>query len=361
MNQTKQEILKQEILSLCGTMSVSGFETREAARLREKFAPHFDEVTTDAVGNHVFVKRCGKENAPLVMVDAHFDEIGMMVTQVCEGGFLKFTSVGGLSLPVLQAADVTVYGTETLRGVITSIPPHLRANRDDESLADLSELMIDTGYPEEELRLIAPPGTPVGFAPHYTELLGGQLAGKSFDNKACAAIAAVAVTETPKEKLAADVALVFSCYEETSRLGGIAPVCFNLNPDYAMVIDVNLATVPNVPKCETVPLGKGISLAVSAATDRALTKAAQELCVAREIPHTMVAAPCSTGTNATTVNLVKNGIPVVDVGLPLKSMHTYNEVISLIDAESLCRLVEAFITSEDIAQQFQRRGEEVPT
>ncbi|MBQ9782942.1 MAG: hypothetical protein IJW44_00295 [Clostridia bacterium] len=353
------ESLKEKIISLCSLMSVSGFETRATDTLREQLGIHFDETTTDPVGNHILLKRCGRENAPLVLIDAHFDEIGMLVTEICDGGFLKLAPVGGLSPSVLQAADVTVWGKETIRGVITSTPPHLRSGSDD-SLADLSDLMVDTGYPKEDLEKLCPVGTPVGFSPCYSDLLNGCLAGKSFDNKACAAIAASAIADTPKESLAADVALMLSCYEETSRLGGVTPGVFRLRPDYAMVIDVNLATVPDVPKYETVPLGEGVSLSVSAATDRRLTRMTQTLCEDRAIPHTMIASPSSTGTNATSVNLVGAGVPVVDVGLPLRSMHTYNEVISLTDAGSLYSLVSEFIQSERIADAFGALGEEVP-
>jgi len=354
------ETLKQEIFSLCSVMSVSGFETRADRLLRERWGDAFDEIYTDPVGNHLFIKRSGRKDAPLALVDAHFDEIGMIVTQVCEGGFLRIAPIGGLSPSVLQAADVVIYGTETVRGVIVSTPPHLRSDKEDR-LPDPEELLVDTGYPKEEMERIAPVGTPVGFAPVYGELLGGCLAGKSFDNKACAAIAAYAIIHTPREELAADVALMLSSYEETSRVGGAGPGTFGLSPDYAMVIDVNLATVPDVPKWETVPLGKGISLSASAATDRALTAATKRLCEEREIAHCVVAAPCSTGTNAATVNLTGGGVPVVDVGLPLRSMHTYNEVISMEDAEALCALVRAFVCDETIAKDFCLNGrEELP-
>lgn len=349
------EELKQAIFSLCSTMSISGFETRMGKFLREEWGKEFDEVYTDSVGNHVFLRRSKHPKAPLVLIDTHFDEIGMMVTQVCENGFLRLTQIGGLSPCVLQAADVIVYGKETVRGVIVSTPPHLRNGKEDR-LPDVEELMVDTGYSKEEIEKIAPVGTPVGFAPVYGELLNGTLTGKSFDNKACAAIAAYAILHTPREALRADVALLLSSYEETSRIGGAGPATFGLSPDYAMVIDVNLATVPDVPKYETVPMGKGISLSVSAATDRALTRATKVLCEQKEIAHCMIAAPSSTGTNAMTVNLTGGGVPVVDVGLPLRSMHTYNEQISMDDAESLCRLIREFISSAEIAQAFSADG-----
>ena len=353
------EKLKKNIIDLCSVMSVSGFEPRASEELREKLAPHFDEYRRDAVGNHMFIKRCGKEDAPLCLVDTHFDEVGMIVTEICDKGFLRFTQIGGLSLAVLQAADVTVYGKKTVRGVITSTPPHLRGGSSDE-LEDMDKLLIDTGYSKETLEEIAPVGTPIGFSPCYGELLNGQIMGKSFDNKACAAICATAIMDAKKEDLACDVALLLSAYEETSRLGGVATGVFSLSPDYAMVVDVNLARVPDTPKYETVPLGEGISLALSPCTSRALTMASKKLCEEKSVAYVTVAAPSSTGTNSPTVNLVGEGVPVVDVGLPLKNMHTYNETISLDDAYSLYRFTAEFIKSRDIANSFAKSGEELP-
>lgn len=352
-----KQILKEKILSLCSVMSVSGFESRAAEQLKITVGADFDEVRTDAVGNTVFIKRSGKTGVPLALIDTHWDEIGMMVSEICEGGFLRVVAVGGLSLPVLQAADVVIYGTSIIRGVIVSTPPHLRTG-DEEILPELRELLIDTGYSKQELEELAPIGTPVGFAPIYRELSGGCLTGKSFDNKACGAVAAYAVASMPRERLAADVAVVFSSYEETAKVGGAAVAAFGLRPDYAMVIDVNLATVPDVPRDETVPFGKGISLSVSAATDRALTRRTQEICRERGLGHCMIAAPSSTGTNAPVVQLVQDGIPTVDVGLPLKSMHTYNEVISLDDAETLYRLIRAWLADSVLAERFARTEKE---
>ena len=142
--------------------------------------------------------------------------------------------------------------------------------------------------------------------------------------------------------------------------GGVTPATFSAMPDYAMVVDVNLAKVPETQKYETVPLGEGVSLGLSAATDRKLTLLCQQICKEREIPYVMVASPSSTGTNSPDVNLVGCGVPVVDVGLPLKNMHTYVETVSLDDCESLYRLVKEFITDTRIPQQFAGKGAELP-
>lgn len=344
--------LKELIISLCSMLSVSGYEYRSFEKLRSLVGDSFDEIERDSVGNILLIRRCGKDNPARLLVDTHFDEIGMIVTGIREGGFVSVAPIGGIDPAILPSSDVVIYGKKELRGVLSSVPPHLRKNSDSKKLTEISELFIDTGYQKEELEELINIGTPVGFAPLYTELLGGNLCGKSFDNKACAAAAILALSDIPKEELAADVYLLLSAHEESVRTGGVAPAAFGIEPDYAMVIDVNLAEVPEVPKSETVEYGKGVSISVSAITDRRLTRLTEELCKHNGIGFYRVAAPSSTGTNAAALCLVGRGVPVVDVGLPLKSMHTYNETISLDDAHALSALVRQFVCSEKIREEF---------
>ena len=344
--------LKELMLSLCSLMSVSGHEYRSHAKVRELVGEHFDEIKEDAVGNILLIRRCGRENAAKIMIDAHFDEIGMIVTEIHKGGFLSVTSIGGLDEAILQASDVIIYGKEELRGVIASTPPHLQRSEDEKKLTEISKLLIDTGYEKEELEELIRVGTPVGFAPRYTELLGENICGKSFDDKACAAAAIYALANTPREELAADVYLLLSCHEETVRIGGVAASAFSVDPDYAMVIDVNLAVVPDTPRHETVDYGAGVSISISAITDRKLTKMTEALCREKEIKFTRIAAPSSTGTNTPVMNLVGRGIPTVDIGLPLKNMHTSGETLNMSDMRELASLVRAFACSDEIKEAF---------
>ena len=344
--------LKELIIALCSLMSISGHEARSHKELIELVGESFDETYADAVGNILLIRRCGRENAARILIDTHFDEIGMIVTDICEGGFLKVTSIGGLDPSILQASDVVIYGKETLRGVITSTPPHLRGSSDSKKLTELHSLYIDTGYSKEEIETIVSIGTPVGFAPRYTELLGSNLVGKSFDNKACAAAAIYGIAGANKARLAADVYLLLSCHEETVRIGGVAPAAFGISPDYAMVIDVNLARVPDTPKYETVEYGGGVSVSISPVTDKRLTRMTEQLCRDKQISFTRVAAPSSTGTNTPALNLVGQGVPTVDIGLPLKSMHTYSEVINMEDAAMLSALVREFVCADKIKEAF---------
>lgn len=350
--------LKELTISLCSLMTVSGNEYRSYEALKRLVGAYFDEIQTDNVGNILLIRRANNKNADTraakILIDTHFDEIGMLVSAVTPEGFLRVTSVGGLDEGVLQASDVVVYGKETLRGIIASTPPHLRSG-DGKKLTPVNEILIDMGYSKadrDELAELVPIGTPVGFAPRYTELLGGNMCGKSFDNKACAAAAIYALANTERSELVADVYLLLSCHEETVRIGGVAVGAFNIEPDYAMVIDVNLAAVPEAPKYETVGYGDGVSVAISAITDRKLTNAVMSLCKEKKIKFTRVAAPSSTGTNTPALNLVGRGVPTADIGLPLKAMHTYGEILNLGDLEELSRLVGEFVRSNEIKEEF---------
>lgn len=353
-NNNKREELKGAITELASLCSVSGSEHRTIEKIKALYSKSFDYIESDAVGNHILFKSCGRADAPKIMIDAHYDEIGFVVTEVLDGGFLRITNLGGIDRAIMQASCVTVYGSETINGVIISTPPHLREGG--KKLPKIEDMLVDVGlgYSKDELEQIAPIGTPVSFEKKYRELLDGRISGPSFDNKACAAIAIDAVCELSRDALAGDIYLTLSCREETAKQGG-AYVCANkIKPDYALVIDVNLADAPDVPARESVKMGGGISISYSSSTDRALTRASAKLCEDNGISFIKKAEPSSTGTNAVAVCMAALGVSVVDVGLPLRNMHTYNEVISLDDCESLHSFVKAFASSSELANNFRR-------
>lgn len=343
--------LKELIIALSGVMSVSGNERRGGQELDALVGEVFDEHRTDALGNHLFIKRCGRPNAPKILVDTHFDEIGMMVTAIKEGGFVSVTNIGGVDARILPAGEVILYGREPVYGVVAAKAPHLTTEIDRDKLLPLSDLLMDTGYEKEELEEICPIGTPVGFKPIYRELANERIAGKAFDDKACGACAVFGIDAVAKRELAADVYLLFSAFEETG-LTGARTAAFGIRPDYALVLDVTHAAVPEVKDRNLPELGSGIAVAVSPVTDRRLTTMTLDLCRAENIPYTLEPCPGQTGTNANVIGVAATGIPTVLCSLPLRSMHTSGEVISLDDARALCNIVSAFIKSKEIAEVF---------
>ena len=345
--------LKELIISLSGVMSVSGNERRGGEELKKLIGGVFDDYKTDALGNHLFIKKCGRPNAPRILVDTHFDEIGMMVTGIKEGGFVSVTNIGGVDTRILPASEVIIYGKEPVYGVFAAKAPHLSTAADMEKLTPLSEMLIDTGYSKEELEELCPLGTPVGFKPIYADLLNDRLAGKAFDDKACGACAIFGIDAVQRRDLAGDVYFLFSAFEETGMTGARV-AGFGLRPDYALVLDVTHASVPEAKDRYLPEFGSGVAVAASPITNRRLTRMVTDLCKNGNIPFTVDACPGSTGTNANVLGVSAEGIPTALCSLPLKSMHTSAEVLSLDDARALSRVVSAFIKSKEISEVFGR-------
>ncbi len=345
--------LKERIISLCSLMSISGSETSHAhtAALAALAGGAFDEYKTDPLGNHLFIKRCGRADAPAILIDTHFDEIGMMVTGIKDGGFLSIAPIGGVDTRILQAGEVMVYGKETLYGVIGSTPPHIQKPGDADKLTPMDQLFVDIGYTEEEAKALIPLGTLVGFKPRYTSLRNGRLCGKAFDDKACAACAMEAVMSTPAEALAGDVYLLLSACEEVGGRGA-AVAGFGIRPAYALVADVTHANVPEAKDAYLSEMDSGVVITHSAVTDRKLTRMTVAMCREKDIPYTEDAAPGNTGTNANVLGNCAEGIPSVLVSLPIKSMHSATEVLSLKDAGALVATMAAFIASGEIKEVF---------
>ena len=348
--------LKKLIIGMAKLMTVTGNTEYDLNSLANRVGDYFDECRTLPGGSILFIRRCGKPGAKKIMIDTHIDEIGMMVTEILDGGFLRVTSVGGLDSRILQSSEVCVWGTEEdgvtgrmIFGVVCSTPPHLQKPGEADKLKKVEELLIDTGYSKQTLEKFVRVGTPVGFMPRYTDLLNGQISGKGFDDKACCACAVAAVSSVPRSELLCDVYLNFAAFEEDSgEMPGALTAAEYINPDCAFVADVNLGRTPDTPKSDTVAIGAGASLTLSPFTDRALTRALAAEADAAGVKYQYSVVSRSAGTDADVINTACGGIPVVDAGLPLKSMHTAAEVISLDDAESLAGLIRLFITSERV-------------
>lgn len=345
--------LKELIVSLSSLMSVTGSENYSADKLQELIGDVFDESYTDKIGNHIFIKRCGRENAPKIMIDCHFDEIGMIVSDICEGGFLRIANIGGVDAKILQSAEVIIYGSREIYGVISSTPPHLIKPADASKVKGINELTVDTGLTKEELEEICPIGTPIGFKPSYTELIGGRIAGKAFDDKACGACAVYALSRIDANKLAGDIYFAFTTREEVGGFGA-ATSAYGIDPDYALVMDVTNSWVPEVEGKKWSIIGSGVAISVSAVTNRKLTKMTRALCDESNIKYTLRAEPNNTGTDANKTGTTRAGIPTVLASLPLRNMHTSNEIISLDDAHALSELICKFVTSKEISEVFGR-------
>lgn len=343
----------QELLSaLSPLMTISGFERRETDALCALLA-RFPEHKTDAYGNHYFYLRGGKPDLPLLLLDTHYDEIGMMVTELLAGGFVRITSVGGIDAHVLPASKVYLYptGGAPIPAVVVSTPPHLQSAGDSDKILPVKDTLIDTGMPLSELEKVVSIGTPVGFAPTVT-LLGGddlpvaerQICGKALDNKACvaAAIRAAELLLDEGVDMPCDLCLALSAKEEMGHRN-MQTVAASTRPDAAIVLDVTFGEAPNVDKADACAMYEGPVISLAAILSKSLTRALRDTAREAEIPHQVYVDGQSTGTNANELPLCGEGIPCALVSIPLKSMHTPSEVVAIADVYQTAKLLTAFV------------------
>ncbi len=331
--------IKDDIIKLSAASGPSGFE-RDVARLASGLlALLMDEVTTDVMGNVIGVKRCGKQNAKKLMLDAHLDEIGFIITGH-EEGFLRFAAVGGVDARMLPASELKILTDEPLVGIVGVTPPHIQKSGESDKTIKIEDLYIDIGLPQEAAQQAVPVGT---FAVYNTgaRLFGTDLVcGKALDDRACFAVILRALELLKDETLEADLYVLASSQEEVGTRGAKTGA-FAIDPDWCVVIDADHAKTPDHTKYDAKLVGGGVVIAIGPNMNRAFTDEAVRLAGESAIAYQIGVEPGDSGTNARVIQVSRAGIATALLSLPLKYMHSPVEVVSLQDAEAAAKLLAA--------------------
>lgn len=307
-----------------------------AIKVAERYLGEFAEVTRR--GNSVigFIGSGDKT----VLLDAHIDEIGMMVTNV-QDGFVKVAPAGGIDPRILPATRVKIHGKETVNGVFCSVPPHLKKGDSEASAVD--EQYIDTMLPEKAEELI-PVGSRVTFCQSFAELKGGLVTGKSLDNRAGVASLIRCAELLSGKALNCRVAVLLSDMEELGFRGARVD-SFELDPEFAVVVDVSFGNAPDIEAHKTGNLGEGPMIGISPILSEAVTADLKRLAEENNIPYQTEVMGGTTSTNADAVTVNRSGVKTGLVSIPLRNMHTPVEIIDTADVENTARLLAEYILS----------------
>ncbi len=333
--------IKNILSGLSGHACISGSEDSVARTVMALYAPFADEVWTDALGSVIAVKRCGRPDAVKLMLDAHMDEIGLMVTDIDEKGFLRFCKIGGVDERVLPACEVVVHGKRDLHGIISVKPPHIQTEDDMKQSLKMDELAIDVGYDAQKVRELVSVGDSVTFFRQPSELAGGQMCGKSFDDRAGITALLYAAEKLAQTKLDIDVYFVSSVQEETG-LAGATTAAYAIAPDYALVIDVTHGITPDNSE-RAFEVGAGPSVSVGPNVSGELYRLLCELGKQKNIDLHPEVDGGSTGTNAWAAQVSRTGVATAVMSVPLKYMHTPVETLSADDVKAAGEMAAAFV------------------
>jgi endoglucanase len=315
-----------------------------ARELRDKV----DDLQTDALGNLIaFKKGTGPDPRLRVMVDAHTDEVGLMVTRIEKSGLLGFRAVGGIDDRLLLAKGVVI-GEERLPGIILAPPVHLTKPEQRKQVITIEQLVIDIGAAsKDEAQELVKVGDYAAFDTRFRILNRDGLRtvkGKAFDDRVgCAAAAALA-----DGQYAVDLYLSFSAQEEIG-LRGARVAAFRIHPDIAFALEGTVCD--DTPKKEdvspTTRLGGGPAITVmdrSFIADRRLVQLMINTAEAEAIPYQFRQSGVG-GTDAGAIHLSKTGVPTVAVSVPCRYLHAPASLLSLNDFDDLVALMKAALNS----------------
>ena len=328
--------MRQALERLCTCTAPSGFESPAATVAAELLRPLVDEVSIDRMGNVLGVRRSKTPGAPKLLLDAHLDEIGLIVTGV-EDGFLRFRSIGGVDPRMLPGRELVVLTDPPLRGLVAC-----PAEGDEDKSVPLNELYVDVGLSQEEAERAVPVGTPMVYRAGCFPLGEEQMCGKSMDDRACFVTLLRAAELLRDRELDVELHIMGSTREEVSGAGAVVGT-WAVAPDFCVAVDVTHGKTPDGPADKTFALGGGPAIGVGPNMTRWMTERMISKAKERSIPYQLEVMSGHTGTNGWEMQISREGVATSVLSLPLKYMHTPVETLSLADMEGVAQLLAAFV------------------
>ncbi len=334
------ELLK----NLTEAVGVSGIENEVRKLIRDLIVDHVDEWHVDTMGNLIALKKGTGASDLRVMVDAHMDEVGLMVTGYDSNGTLKFAPIGGFDDRSLLGKVVQV-GSKKIPGVIGARPVHLLTPSQRNSIVKRDTMRIDIGAKNKDAASAkVKVGERAAFVTLYEEL-GETAVGKAFDDRAgCAALIEI----LRGRPFPFDLYATFTVQEEVG-LRGARVAAYGVKPDVALVLECTPAyDLPNENDVSpNVALGKGPSLYVmdsGTMQDPKLIAHIMKTAVSRNIPY-QIRQPGGGGTNTAVIQRIPGAISAATIAVPGRYAHTPAMMINLTDYANVVKLTDAVLRS----------------
>lgn len=332
--------IKEKLINLSNASGVSGYEDLEISEIVKKYFSEFSEdIIQDTMGNIISIKK-GSGSGKKILLMAHMDEIGLIVSKIDDDGRLRFSTLGGFDPRTLMYQDVKIHSQNgKVDGIIV---PNKYSDNDGKAIL-IPDLRIDTGIKYDELKCLVEIGDPITIDRKVVELKNGFLAGKTFDDRACIGSLLVVGEELKKYKHDLDVVFVASVEEEVGTRGA-ATGAYGVNPDLAIAIDVTFGRTQELSEEDSVEMNKGAGFTLGGNIHHGMRKALMEIADEYNLPYQIEITPGPTGTDARSIQITRQGIPTILLSVPLRYMHTSTEIISEKDVISTGKLIARFIS-----------------
>jgi putative aminopeptidase FrvX len=338
--------------SLLSIPGLSGYEAPVARLIEAEWGPLVDELSRSRLGSvHGFKRGAGENPRPSIMLAAHMDAIGLMVTQI-EDGFLRITSIGEVDSRILPGQAVIVHATgagrkEDLPGVIVMPPAKLLPPGNGNGVVDIAHLFVDVGLLPSKVASLVRIGDLVSFGTEAVEMSEEILSGHSIDNRASVAALTLCLQELQSRLHGWDVWAIATVQEEI-EYAGAATSAFHLRPELAIAVDGTFAKGPGVNHWDSFELGKGPTFGYGPNIHPYLFSQFLELADRLEIPYATEIVPTSSNMDGMATQITAEGIPTFLLSIPIRNMHTPVEMVALKDIQRAGRLLAEFIAGLEL-------------
>lgn len=320
---------------------VSGREDRVVSVACELLKKFTDDIRITDGGS---VTAVIKDGSPMVVLDAHSDQVGFVVTDILDGGFLCFSEVGGIDARILPAQQVVIHGKKDIKGVICSVPPHLKSSG---SKADTEDMYIDTGLDRSTAEKYISRGDTVSFFSPSARMIGSRMTGGALDDRCGMAAILIALEKTDIPALGCGLTVVFASQEEVGMRGAECSA-YDTDADIAIAVDVSFGLAKGEKKQKCGIMGKGVMIGYSPTLDRGISEKLTGIAESLSIPYQVEVMSSRTGTNADKYSLSRGGARTSTLSVPLRYMHTPSETIDLRDVVSAAELISAYLKEDDL-------------
>lgn len=332
--------IQKTLFALCAAHGVSGCEEQTWDIVREILSP-IAALSTTPSGNLFAVM--GNPNAEkTILLDAHMDRIGFIVTEINDDGFAKIDKCGGADARTLQNSVLVT--ADGLQGTVCCMPPHLSDGSEDKA-TPFGKTWVDFGMSGDQLRERLHIGDTLTFCEPPAALLGDLVTAPATDDRSGVVCLLRAAELLADKELDYKVMLLLSAQEETFGTGATTGA-YIADADEAIAVDVSFAAQPDISgQYSGISLGKGAMIAISSTLDRGMSKKLAALAKEKELPRQLEPLAGRTGTNADHIAVSRGGVRTAVLSIPQRYMHTQAEVVALSDIENTAQLIAAYILS----------------
>ncbi len=342
--------LSELLTKFSQTHGTSGYEDNVRALVVREFKKLVDEIEITPLGSVIGIRRARpspkssrRAETSRLLVEAHMDEIGLLVTGI-EDGFVRFDEIGHFDPRVLPSQNVLVHGRKTLPGVIGSRPPHVLSAADRKKSLALRELFIDVGMSDARVRELVRVGDFITIDRNVIALQNDFVAGKAFDDRSSLVALLEFLRLVQRVNHAWDVYAVANVNEEDSATYvGALTSTFRIRPHMAICLDVTHAQQPGLHDDAAPTTGAGPCIARGANVHPRVFEKLRAAAARATLPHQITVYGGDTETNAWLMQVAGEGVPTGLVEIPLRYMHTSVETIHLADVTHTAELLGALL------------------